>query len=220
MPTNRPRPATGPRGLSREPMIRAAIELLESAGEAGFSIRKLGERLGCDPMAVLYHFKSREGLQRAMADWLTGQLTPVDTALPWQQRLQALAAAYRALALGHPKSFGLLQRYLSTGAADYRHIESVYRALRDAGIADREIPAISLGWYSTVYGLAMAEVGGLIRAATADDLAEAERLPAEGHELTRRVLPWFREVDPAGVASTTLDLLHHGIAARAGNRPP
>ena len=53
-----------------------------------------------------------------------------------------------------------------------------------------------------------------------DDLAEAERLPAEGHELTRRVLPWFREVDPAGVASTTLDLLHHGIAARAGNRPP
>ena len=63
MPTNRPRPATGPRGLSREPMIRAAIELLESAGEAGFSIRKLGERLGCDPMAVLYHFKSREGAE-------------------------------------------------------------------------------------------------------------------------------------------------------------
>ncbi len=218
MPANRPRSATGPRGLSREPMVRAAVDLLESTGEAAFSIRKLAERLGCDPMSVLYHFKSREGLQRAIADWLTAQLQAVDEALPWQDRLHALAAQYRELARCYPASFALLQRFLSTGVADFSRIEEVYRALSDAGVSSHDIPATCLGWYATVYGLAMAEIGGLIRAATPEDLAEIERQPEPGFPLLRRVLPQFRGIDADAVARSTLDLLHRGIEDR--NRVP
>ncbi len=48
-------------------MVAAALELMEAGGEVGFTLRKLGVRVGCDPMSILYHFKSKEGLYRAMA---------------------------------------------------------------------------------------------------------------------------------------------------------
>lgn len=201
-------------------MVRAAIDLMEAAGDAGFSIRKLGEQLGCDPMAVLYHFKSRQGLERAMADWLTGQLQGVDDDGPWQDRLQLLAAQYRRLALRFPRSFGLMQRFLSTGVADFSHIERVNRALVDAGVATRDLPSISLGWYATVYGLAMAEIGGLIRAATAEDLAEVERLPTAAFPLTKQLMPAFGDLEPAEVSRLTLELFHRGIAIQAKPPPP
>lgn len=69
-----------PRPLSPELIVVTAIALLEHHGEAGFSLRKLGQRLGCDPMTVLYHFKSKDGLLRAMADHLSAQLTASELA--------------------------------------------------------------------------------------------------------------------------------------------
>ena len=62
-------PATRTRKLNKDELVIAAVTLMEEAGDSGFSLRKLGERVGCDPMAVLYHFKSKEGLLRAMADF-------------------------------------------------------------------------------------------------------------------------------------------------------
>ena len=55
----------------------AALALLEDVGEA-FSVRKLAQSVGCDPMSVLYHFKSKEGLSRAIANALSRSLVPVD----------------------------------------------------------------------------------------------------------------------------------------------
>ena len=60
-------PSTRTRKLNKDELVIAAVTLMEEAGDSGFSLRKLGERVGCDPMAVLYHFKSKEGLLRAMA---------------------------------------------------------------------------------------------------------------------------------------------------------
>ena len=80
-------PATRTRKLNKDELVIAAVTLMEEAGDSGFSLRKLGERVGCDPMAVLYHFKSKEGLLRAMADYLTGRIQAVDTDLSWTERL-------------------------------------------------------------------------------------------------------------------------------------
>ena len=53
-----------------------------------FSVRKLAQSVGCDPMSVLYHFKSKEGLSRAIANALSRSLVPVDPSLPWRERLR------------------------------------------------------------------------------------------------------------------------------------
>ena len=42
--------------------------MLSRDGEVGFSLRKLGSRIGVDPMTVLHHFGSKDELLRRIAD--------------------------------------------------------------------------------------------------------------------------------------------------------
>ncbi|HRL21835.1 TetR/AcrR family transcriptional regulator [Alcaligenes sp. SDU_A2] len=200
------------RNLSKEGLVHAAIELMESAGETGFSLRKLGERVGCDPMAVLYHFKSKEGLLRAMADQLTARVRAVDETLSWQDRLYDLAAQYRQLALEHPHTFRQMQRFLNTGSADYRVIEMVYRALRDAGLSEQDTPAASVGWYAVMYGLILGEIGGLIRPATPAEIGELDQQADDGLPLLRQILPHFLDLDAESVFKMMMRVVHQGLA--------
>lgn len=211
MPDAKSSNRTGPKGLSREVIVVAAVRLMESAGVSGFSLRKLGLQVGCDPMAVLYHFKSKEGLNRAMAEWLTAQLVPVDEDRRWDLRLSDLAHQYRRLALTHPNTFGLMQRFLHTGMADLRLIEMTYRAFRDPCMDEQDIPQISLAWHATVYGLAMAEIGGLIRQATPEDLSVVAELPDQTFPLTKKLMPRFVTLDLDATFTLALDMLHEGI---------
>lgn len=207
----------GPRGLSKDAIAEAAIALMESTGEDGFSLRKLGDRVGCDPMAVLYHFKSKDGLYRVMADRLTARLGAVDETLPWETRLRDLAGQYRDLALQYPHTFGLLLRFLNTGMADFAAIEIVYRALRDAGLADDDCVRVCVGWYAVIYGLAIGETKGLIRAATPEELSEVEAMPAHQFPLIRHFMPLFRDMDAGSVHTLMVDMLSDGIRRRAAS---
>ncbi|KVL06855.1 TetR/AcrR family transcriptional regulator [Burkholderia territorii] len=209
------KPAQGPRGLDKDAIVAAALALLEEVGEAAFSVRKLAQSVGCDPMSVLYHFKSKEGLSRAIANALSRSLVPVDPSLPWRERLRDLARQYRALALRHRAAFALLQRHMSTGPADLAHIETVHRALADAGIARSALPSLCVGWYATVIGLAAAEAGGLTRPANEVELAEMNALSDTAHPLVKSAAPLYAQLDPAAVHDTMLEVLHDGIAQYA-----
>ncbi|WP_175813398.1 TetR/AcrR family transcriptional regulator [Burkholderia contaminans] len=209
------KPAQGPRGLDKDAIVAAALALLEEVGEAAFSVRKLAQSVGCDPMSVLYHFKSKEGLSRAIANALSRSLVPVDAALPWRERLRDLARQYRALALRYPAAFALLQRHMSTGPADLAHIEAVHRALADAGIPRAALPSVCVGWYASVIGLAAAEAGGLTRAANDVELAEMEALSDTAHPLVKAAALLYAQLDPAAVHDTMLDVLLDGIAKQA-----
>ncbi|KUZ15016.1 TetR family transcriptional regulator [Burkholderia diffusa] len=209
------KPAQGPRGLDKDAIVAAALALLEEVGEAAFSVRKLAQSVGCDPMSVLYHFKSKEGLSRAIANALSRSLVPVDPSLPWRERLCDLARQYRALALRHPAAFALLQRHMSTGPADLAHIETVHRALADAGIARTALPSVCVGWYASVIGLAAAEAGGLTRPANEVELEEMNALSDTAHPLVKSAAPLYAQLDPAAVHDTMLDVLHDGIAQHA-----
>ena len=208
----------GPRGLSPEEIVRAAVELMEERGEEGFSIRKLGTKLGCDPMAVLYHFKSKVRLERAMADALNAELEPVDPEAPWRARLSCLARQYRDLALRYPRTLPLLLRFWVTGPADYRHAEMIYQALADAGFDDQETADVCFGLYASVLGLAVAEVGGLLKPAAPEDIAEVRGLPPEAFPMTTRLIPAFEKQAPGRIYSRSVEIILDGIEAalRAG----
>lgn len=208
------KPAQGPRGLDKDAIVAAALTLLEDVGEAAFSVRKLAQTVGCDPMSVLYHFKSKDGLSRAIANALSRSLTPVDDSLPWRDRLRDLARQYRALACRYPAAFALLQRHVSTGPADLAHIEAVHRALADAGVPYAARAGVCVGWYASVIGLAAAEAGGLTRPANDVELAEIDALSDAEHPLVKSAAPLYAQLDPAVVHDTMLNVLLDGIERR------
>ena len=191
--------------------MTAAVAVMEEEGPGGFSVRKVAALIGCDVMAVLYHYKSKEGLERAMADALNARLVPVDPDAPWRTRLAELAWQYRALALTFPKTFPLLLRFWVTGPADYHHAEMVYQALDEAGLTDEEIVDCCFGWYASVLGLAAAEAGGLLQPASAEMLAEAESLSPDDYPMNVRLLPAFRAQQEGRSFALMVEVILAGI---------
>ena len=201
----------GPKGLSPDEIVRTALVVLEETGEDGFSIRKVGVRVGCDPMAVLYHFKSKVGLERAMADALNAELRPPAAAASWRDRLSDLAHQYRSLALRYPRTFPLLLRFWVTGPADYRHAEVVYQAMADAGLKDRQSADFCFGLYASFLGLAAAEVGGLLKPATPEIIAEVKDLSPAAFPNTTRLVPVFEKQEPGRVYALMVETILDGI---------
>jgi AcrR family transcriptional regulator len=201
----------GPKGLEPDEIVTAGLSLMEGKGPDAFSVRKLGAKLGCDPMAVLYHFKSKTGLERAMADAINAEITPVDVNASWRDRLKDLAFQYRKLALRYPQTFPLLMRFWITGPADYRHAEMIYQALEDAGLNDRQMVDMCFGWYASLLGLAAAEVGGLLKPATPEIIAEIERLPSADFPTMARLRPAFTAQQAGRAYETMVETILDGI---------
>ncbi|ABE40311.1 transcriptional regulator, TetR family [Rhodopseudomonas palustris BisB5] len=212
------KPKTEPRPLAPEAIVAAAIELIEHVGEADFSLRKLGQKLGCDPMTVLYHFKSKDGLLRAMADHLTAQLQASDPTLDWRGRLRALAFEYRRVALAFPCTFGLMSRFWTTGPADYQHIETVYQALEEAGFGDQDLAEVGIGWYATVIGLAAAEARGFLRVACDLEAREITQLPEPSFATVRRLVPAFRRLSSERSYRLMVEVVLDGLDSAATRR--
>ncbi len=204
-------PGSGARGLSVAQIVESAVAVQEDVGPEGFSVRKVATRVGCDPMAVLYHLGSRDNLERAMAEHLNAQLRAPDTTAPWRERLTDLAHQYRALALRYPRTFPLLLRFWITGPADFRHAETVYQAMTDAGLSDPEVVDACCGWYASVLGLAGSEAGGMLRPATAAELSEVGALAPDRFPRTTALLPHIAAQRSERTYAYTVRLLLDGI---------
>jgi AcrR family transcriptional regulator len=189
--------------------------MLSREGEAGFSVRKLGARIGVDPMTVLHHFRSREELLRQIAD---RALTTVELPLPttdWRADLRSVAAAYRDLAHRHPRLFHLHFRFHATGPADHASSEVVYRALRRTGLSDAEAAGLGLAFYAFILGYALAEAEGLLRPINEQDEAELRALDPLACPATQALIPAFKALDPDRAFSASIDAFIDGVACRS-----
>ncbi len=212
-PKANPRPR-GRRGLDRNAILDAAVSLLAAEGEQGFSVRKLGARIGVDPMTVLHHFRSKEALLREIAD---RALATVELPLPsgdWKSDLKRVGAAYRDLAHRYPKFFHLHFRYHATGPLDHASSEVVYRALRATGLTDTEVAQLGLAFYAFVLGFALAETEGLLRPPGVEEEAELTALDPLGYPATRALIPAFKALDSDAAFEAAVGAFIDGVAVR------
>ena len=213
--TSRPR---GRRGLDKNAILEAAFDLLSRDGEAGFSVRKLGLRIGVDPMTVLHHFGSRDELLRRIADRALATVEPPAPSGDWRADLCNVAAAYRDLARRHPRVFHLHFRFHATGPADHASSEIVYRALRTAGLADAEAAGLGLAFYAFVLGYALAEIEGLLHPISDQDETELRALDPQAYPATLALIPAFKALDRDATFDASLGAFIEGVACR--NREP
>jgi AcrR family transcriptional regulator len=95
---SRPREA-----LSSEAIVRLAVKHAAARGIEHVSMRKLAAALGVTPMALYWHFASRDALLDAMAEHVAGKLAyDDDPSGPWQERLRGVLTALLSVFLIHP----------------------------------------------------------------------------------------------------------------------
>src|SRR5580692_5741483 len=80
--------------LSRDRIVEASIELLDSSGEDGLTFRALSERLATGPGAIYWHIANKSELLTAACDAIVARMMnePLVDATP--------KATIRAVALG------------------------------------------------------------------------------------------------------------------------
>ena len=157
---------TGP--LSRDLVLRTALDIVDGDGVEALSMRRLGQALGKDPMTLYRLAENKAALLDGVVGLVLDRLD-VDTADPdWAGQLRAVARSYRALALEHPNVVPLLvTRPLATPLGlrplgTLRPLEAALELLTRAGFTPANALHIYRSFIGFVHGHLLDELQDLV----------------------------------------------------------
>lgn len=142
-------PAEPPRDtrsrLDRERVVQAALDVIGTESVDGLTMRRVGQHLGVEAMALYRYVADREDLLEAVVEHLLrGVAEQVERHqfTSWQGYLQGLAHEMREAALAHPAAFPLVATrdpaapWLRPPLRSIEMIEHFLATLNDAGFDD------------------------------------------------------------------------------------
>jgi AcrR family transcriptional regulator len=141
--------------LSRERVLDAAIKLADQGGLESLSMRKLGQELGVEAMAVYYHFANKDEVIDGIVDIVFSQIDLPASGADWKSAMRQRAVSLRDVLLRHRWAIGLMESRRKPGPANLRHHDVVIGSLRSAGL---NMPTIAHAYSlvdSYVYGFAL-----------------------------------------------------------------
>ena len=135
-PPNRPVPAA----LSRERIVRAAIQLADENGLDAVSLRKVATALDVGPMRLYSYIAGKEELLDLMVDAVYAEILPIGDG--WREMLQSLAEVTRHAAHQHEWLADLLGGRPQLGPHALASGETVVAALGDVDL-DAVMPVVA-----------------------------------------------------------------------------
>ena len=121
--------------LTRDRVLQAAVNLADRGGNDALSMRKLGQELGVDAMALYRHVRSKDDLLDGLVEVIVGQIERPTPGTDWKTTLRQQAMAARAVMLRHPWARRVLEERGTGGPACLAYIESVLATLHDGGFS-------------------------------------------------------------------------------------
>jgi AcrR family transcriptional regulator len=186
--------------LTREQIVKAAVELLDSEGLEGLNMRALGRRLGSAATAVYWHVGSKENLIALAGDQAWNEITlPDPTTTDWRTAVTRMANDLYAMVIRHPWLVQALGSYVVYGPGKARHDDhslAIYEAAGFTGErADRAMSTVFTFVLGNAIGPAAAAAlarklgrdGGNATALLRDRLAGAREVAAQSPRLRARL---------------------------------
>jgi AcrR family transcriptional regulator len=142
--------------LTRERVLRTAVELADREGLDGLTMRRLAEELGAGAMSLYHHVPNKEDLLGGMIDLVFGEIDLPTTDVAWQEAMRRRAHSTRAALNRHRWAVGRMEGS-HAGPASARVHEAVLACLREAGFSvELTIQAMSVQ-DAYIYGFALQE---------------------------------------------------------------
>jgi len=146
--------------LSKRTVTENALKLADADGLDTLTIRKLADHLGVTPMALYWHFRSKEDLLEGVADQVWGEIdVHVDPSIPWWAQLQAGLESLLRVLRAHPSAPQLLLEHEKRNEAALRATEAALEILRSAGFDSQHASEIARSTLWTGIMLVMSEAG-------------------------------------------------------------
>ncbi|WP_318205468.1 TetR/AcrR family transcriptional regulator [Streptomyces sp. SCL15-4] len=224
MATRKRRPERRQEPLSRERIVTAAVELLDTVGEGGLTFRALSERLETGPGAIYWHVTGKTELLVAATDAVVATIVAGDdTGATPQEAIRALALGVFDAIDAHPWLGTLLARLPRTPGRSpmlpvFERIGRQVRALHVPEAARFTAASALMAYILGVAGQNAANTRAARpdtdRTAFLDATATAwTELDPDRYSFTREVAGQLREHDDREEFLAGIDLILAGITA-------
>jgi AcrR family transcriptional regulator len=150
----------GPRPrLTREKVLRAALEFIDANGLAALSMHKLGAELGVQGMSLYSHVENKDALLDGIVEAMTGESEPPPAdGTSWPDSLRHLAAQIRALVQRHPAAASLLVSRQVMTTRQLRQLDGYRGLLTRQGFTEDRAVEVLRTLYGYALGFALVEV--------------------------------------------------------------
>ena len=144
--------------LTRERVLDAALNLADQGGLEGLSMRKLGQALGVEAMALYYHFANKERVLDGIVDLVFAEIDLPAAGDDWRKAMRRRAISVRDALLRHRWAIGLMESRTNPGPANLRHHDAVIGNLRAAGFDMAMVATAYSLMDAYIYGFALTKM--------------------------------------------------------------
>jgi AcrR family transcriptional regulator len=145
-------------------VVEGALALADAEGLEAVTIRRLAKDLGVTPMALYWHFRSKDELLEGVAASIFEEIDlSVDASSTWREQLRALLGSMVSVLRAHPSTAILLSTRTVSSEGSLRATEVVLDILRRGGFSPTEATQIARHALSTITNLVSGEPGVVAR---------------------------------------------------------
>ncbi len=176
--------------LSRELVLRAALEIADEGGLEALTMQRIGQRLGVEAMSLYRHVRNKEDILDGIVDLVFGEIELPADGVEWLRALRMRAVSTREALGRHPWAVGRMESRLQPGTANLHHHDGVLGMLFGAGFSSAGATHAYSLLDAYIYGFALQERN--TRVNTPDALREVtsdviERMAGDEYPHMQRV---------------------------------
>jgi AcrR family transcriptional regulator len=171
-----PKANTPRQPLTKERILRAAVDVADRDGLGALTMRRLGKDLGFEAMAIYKHVANKEEILEGMLELVIGRIEIPEEGANWKDAMRRRAVSAREVLTRHSWAIGLLEAGTATGPTSLRYFNAILGNLRSAGFPMEDAAHAFSLLDSYVYGQVIQEIS--MSFATSEE-AETARSPVD-----------------------------------------
>jgi len=146
--------------LSYERIIQAALDILNSFGVKGLSMRRLAAALNVEAASLYHHIPNKEDLLQKVIDAVSAKaVVPEEGSQPWTKTFYTFASNFRAILRTHPGVVPLVATRSVSEETNARLAMPLIAAMESTTASPEEVLIVIQSIAVFVIGHALAEVG-------------------------------------------------------------
>ena len=171
--------------LSREQIVRVALEMADTEGIDEISLRRIAARLKVSAMALYWYIERKEDVFELMIDAAYGEVPlPEPGSRDWRSQFQEIAVQIRAMMHRHPWFASLIGHRAILGPNALKQTDSLLGIVSQLGFDMTTSMSILVMFNAYIVGFVLGEMGE----------AEARRRTGQSlQEWQEHVAPYMRE---------------------------
>jgi AcrR family transcriptional regulator len=144
--------------LSRERILRAAIDLADKDGLESLSMRKLAQEMGVKAMSLYNYVTNKDDILDGMVDIVVGEIESPKIDGDWRDAMRRRAISAHEILLHHPWAAMVLMSRINVGSSMLQYIDMTLGCLCEAGFSFEMADHVRNVIDSHIYGFTLQEL--------------------------------------------------------------